>query len=86
MRDFPRRICRGFHERRSARLHRFADEKINQGAANSLIGLASEWEAERREAEQTVADIRESHADIDAGRVASITDTFAEIRKRVRNL
>jgi hypothetical protein len=65
---------------------RFADEKINQGAANSLIDLASEWEADRREAEQTLADIRESHADIDAGRVAPVADTFAEIRKRVGNL
>ncbi len=66
--------------------HRFADEKISKGAANSLIDLASEWEGQRREAQQTVADIRQSHADIDAGRVAPVADTFAEIRKRVSNL
>ena len=63
--------------------HRFADEKISKGGADSLVELAGEWEAERREMEQTVADIRKSHADIDAGRVASVADTFADVRSRL---
>lgn len=63
--------------------HRFADEKISKGAANSLVELVGEWEAERREMEQTVADIRQSHGDIDAGRVASVADTFADVRNRL---
>jgi hypothetical protein len=45
--------------------------------------LAGEWEAQRSEMEETVADIRQSHADIDAGRVASVSDTFSDIRKQI---
>jgi hypothetical protein len=66
--------------------HRFADEKIEQGGANSLVELAGEFEAERREMEETVAAIRQSHVDIDAGRVASVADAFAHVRNRLGNL
>ena len=63
--------------------HRFADEKLNQGGARSLVELADEWEAQRREMEETVAEIRQSHTDIDAGRVAPVADTFADVRKQL---
>jgi hypothetical protein len=63
--------------------NRFADERLSNGGANSLVDLAGEWEARRREVEETVADIRDSHADIDAGRVSSVADTFAEVRKQL---
>jgi hypothetical protein len=46
--------------------HRFADEKLNRGEANSLVDLAGQWEAQRRETEETASDIRHSHADIHA--------------------
>ncbi len=67
---------------------RFADEKLNGGAAQSLVELAGQWEAQRceaqrREVEETVADIRASHADIDAGRVSGVADAFADVRKQL---
>jgi len=62
---------------------RFADGKLENGGADSLVELAGEWEAQRREMEDTVADIRESHADIEAGRVASVADTFADVRNQL---
>ena len=63
--------------------HRFADEKIREGHAHSLVDLAGQWEARRREAEETVSDIRQSHADIDAGRTAPVAEAFADARKRL---
>ena len=61
----------------------FADEKLNCGEIDSLSRLADEWEALRREMESTVADIRQSHAEIDAGKVASVADSFANVRKQL---
>ena len=63
--------------------HRFADEKLENGGADSLVELASQWEAQRHEMERTIADIHQSHADIDAGKVSSVTETFAEVRKQL---
>jgi hypothetical protein len=61
----------------------FAGEKLNRGEAVSMLDLANQWEAQRREAEGTIANIRESHEDIAAGRVASVAETFAEIRQQL---
>ncbi len=63
--------------------HRFAGEKLDHDEARSLVELAGEWEANRRETEETVEDIHQSHADIDAGRVASVSDTFADVRRQL---
>jgi len=63
--------------------HRFADEKLDGEEAKSLVELAGEWEAGRREVEETAKDIRQSHADINAGRVMSVSNTFAEVRKHL---
>jgi hypothetical protein len=52
---------------------RFADAKVENGKVTSLVDLAGEWESQRREIEETVADIRQNHADIEAGRVSPIT-------------
>lgn len=68
------------------RFHRFVEEKITNGAATSLVDLAGEWEADRRETQDTVEAIRQSHVDIDAGRVASVAETFAEVRSRLGKL
>ena len=62
---------------------RFADEKLERGVADSLVALAGEWESQRREMENTVADIRQSHVDIDSGRVSSVADAFADARKQL---
>ena len=61
----------------------FADAKLSEGAADSLLELAGEWESQRREMEDTVADIRQSHCDIEAGRVNTVADTFAGVRKQL---
>ncbi len=63
--------------------HHFAGKKLDCSGALSLVELAGEWEAQRSEMEETVADIRQSHADIDAGRVAPVSDTFTDIRKQI---
>ena len=62
---------------------RFADERLDRDGTASLVELASEWEAQRREMEETVADIQQSHADIDAGRVESVADAFSDVRKQL---
>jgi hypothetical protein len=62
---------------------RFVDEKLDRGEGDSLVALAGEWEAQKREMDATVADIRESHSDIEAGRVSRASDAFAEIRKQL---
>ena len=63
--------------------HRFADLKLESGGANSLVDLADEWESRRGEMEETVADIRQSRADIEAGRVSSVSDAFADARRQL---
>jgi hypothetical protein len=62
---------------------RFADERLKNGGADSIVKLAGEWEAQRREMEATVSDIRQSHADIESGRVLSVADAFDGARKRL---
>ena len=62
---------------------RFADEKLHRGEAQSLVDLANEWEARHREMEETIADIRASHADIESGRVTTVADAFADARKQI---
>ncbi len=59
----------------------FADARLAGGGAGTLVELAGEWEVRRREADETVAAIRQSHADIEAGRVAPVADAFAEVRR-----
>jgi hypothetical protein len=62
---------------------RFADERLDRGGEVSLIELAGEWEAQRREMDATLKDIRESHADIDSGKVDSVADAFAYARRQL---
>jgi hypothetical protein len=64
--------------------NRFADERVRVGSVESLVELAGQWESQRREMESTIADILESHADIEAGRVQSVADAFAEVRQQLR--
>jgi hypothetical protein len=66
----------------------FAAAKLNDSGAQSLVELAGLWQAQRqdatrREMEETLADIRESHADIEAGRVSPVADAVAEVRQQL---
>jgi predicted transcriptional regulator len=56
---------------------------LADGNADSIPELASQWEAVHREMKQTVADIDESHADIEAGRVSAASEAFAEVRNKM---
>jgi hypothetical protein len=67
---------------------RFADERLNGGGIQSLVDLAGQWEAhrleaQRREMEETLADINASHADIEAGRVTGVAEAFADVRQQL---
>jgi hypothetical protein len=66
----------------------FASQRVSVGDVQSLVQLANEWEAqrlrdERHKMEETVADIRASHADIESGRVFPIADAFIEVRQQL---
>ena len=60
----------------------FADEKLANGGADSISDLVRQWEAQR-ESQETIADILESHADIEAGRVKPLDEAFADVRKKI---
>ena len=67
---------------------RFADERLNGGGIQSLVDLAGQWEAQRldaqrREMDETLADIHASHADIEAGRVTGVAEAFADVRQQL---
>ena len=63
--------------------HQFASEKLGNGGAESLRQLVSQWEV-TREHERSVAAIRESVAEDEAGESVPVEDAFAEIRSRLR--
>lgn len=62
--------------------NRFVEEKLSNGGAESLIELARQWE-ELRESEETIADILESEADIEAGRVHPAEEVFDDVRRKL---
>jgi len=62
--------------------HLFADEKIADGAAQSLEELVDAWSS-RRTDEQSVADIRKSIAQYEAGEGLPVAEAFDEIRKKL---
>jgi hypothetical protein len=62
---------------------RFASESVDARETESLVELARLWEAERREYEETVADIRQGVADYDAGLGKPVNESFAEIRREL---
>ena len=65
------------------RFNRFADERLNSETFNSLVDLAAEWESRRREMEETVADIRQSDAEIENGNIMRVSEAFVEARKQL---
>lgn len=60
----------------------FADEKLANGAVESLQNILDEWNA-RREREQSIAGIRESIAQYDAGEGLPVDKAFGEVRKKL---
>jgi hypothetical protein len=58
--------------------NRFADERLETGGANSLVELAGEWEAQRREARDTIADVGECHVEIDADTLSALVAAFPD--------
>lgn len=62
--------------------HEFAGERLDQNGRQSLHDLVTEWESSRRH-EQSVAAIRESVADLNAGRTVSVDEAFAEAERQL---
>ena len=62
--------------------HEFAGERLDQNGRQSLYDLVTEWESARKH-EQSVAAIRESVADLNAGRTVSVDEAFAEAERQL---
>ena len=62
--------------------NRFADEKLARGETWSLLDLVREWENIRQQ-ENSIAALRESHADAEEGRVKPLSEAFADIRNKL---
>lgn len=60
----------------------FVTGKLKSGPANSIVDLAQQWEAERREFDETVAELRECAADMEAGQGRLFVDSMAALRKK----
>jgi hypothetical protein len=60
----------------------YVHERLANGGAESLSGLALEWEA-HREAEETIDDVRQGLADIEAGLGKPAEEVFTEVRQRL---
>jgi len=58
------------------------NEVSNGGAEASISEIAAKWEADR-ELRETLDDIRQGEADIEAGRGKPVAEAFADIRKRL---
>jgi hypothetical protein len=62
--------------------HLFAQEKLSAGSEASLQQLLDQWNA-AREYERSVAALRQSVAEADAGLGLPLKEAFAEIRSRL---
>lgn len=62
--------------------NRFASAKLAGGETASLFDLVRLWEA-AREGDDSVAALRESHADAEAGRVKPLNQAFADVRRKL---
>ena len=69
-------------EQELTEFHRFAQQRLAAGMNGSLQDLLDEWNAER-EFERSVADIRESIRQCEAGLGLPLAEAFAEIRARL---
>ena len=62
--------------------NRFADAKLARSDTGSFLDMVREWEA-TREHEGSVAALRESHTDAQAGRLKPLKKAFADVRKKL---
>lgn len=65
------------------RFTEFARQKLNNGGADSLAALVSQWEQSRREYREAVADIQQGQADYAAGKGKPVAEAFADIRAKL---
>jgi len=65
-----------------ASFNTFVAGKLTSGSADSLVDLARQWEAQRRDYDETVAELRESMADMEAGRGRLLADFATDMRKK----
>lgn len=65
-----------------ASFNTFVVAKLTSGTADSMAELARQWEAERHEFDETVAELRESIADMEMSRGRLLTDIAADMRKK----
>jgi len=63
----------------------FALRRVDNGGADSMQELLYQWLA-AREAEEVADDVRQGHADIEAGRGKPAAEVFADIRKKLDSL
>jgi hypothetical protein len=62
--------------------NRFAEEKLSDGGAENLQALLDEWNDQRAH-EQSIAGIRESVAQYEAGEGLPVEEAFNEIRRKL---
>jgi hypothetical protein len=62
--------------------NRFAAEKLSNGGAETLQAVLDEWNAQR-EREESVAGIRQSIAQYEAGQGLPVEQAFLELRNRL---
>ena len=65
-----------------ADFNHFATGKLTAGGAESIVELARQWEWERREFNETVAELREGLADMEAGKGRSLAEFDTEFRSK----
>lgn len=66
-----------------ADFNQFATGKLTAGTAESIVELAREWEWERREFEETVAELRQGLADMEAGKGRLLSESMNELCHRL---
>jgi hypothetical protein len=62
--------------------NRFAEEKLTDGGADNLQDLLDEWN-ERRAHQQSIAGIRKSVAQYEAGECLPVHEAFDEVRRKL---
>ena len=62
--------------------NQFVVHKLSNGGAESMVELAREWETHRREYAETVAELSECIADMEAGKGRPLKEFADEMRKK----
>lgn len=65
-----------------ADFNHFATGKLTAGTADSIVELARQWEWERHEFDESVAELRSGLADMEAGKGRPFAEFDAEFRKK----